>query len=64
MTHEEALNKILAHTCPVTIEENLRWFHLDLCHYQVIIKAQVMKLEKSNDPIRYEIISLEVVHND
>jgi len=53
MTHEEALNLILANACTYYSEENFREFNIELCCANFIVKAE------SIGDMKYKIISCE-----
>jgi hypothetical protein len=55
MTHTDALNKILAHSCPRDEERGVSTFHLDLCCNEVLVKARYL------GKYRYEILSVDLV---
>jgi hypothetical protein len=58
MTYADALNKILAHTCPMDTKDGIRTFHLDLCCHEVYVKARYIGDHLIH---KYEILSVELV---
>jgi hypothetical protein len=61
MTHEEALNMILANSCNRTSgEDGFRSFEFDLHCLKAKITARVISLD---DPITYDILTCELEVN-
>lgn len=58
MTHEEALNQILSHQCPVAVEEGeVKTFVFTICcGPSFSIKARKIEEDSGGNP-KYEIIS-------
>jgi hypothetical protein len=55
MNHADALNKILAHSCPRDTKDGISTFHLDLCCEEVYVKAIPL------GDYQYEILSVDLV---
>jgi hypothetical protein len=59
MTHTDALNKILAHSCPKSETNGVSLFHLDLCCNEVYVEARY--IGDHSERHDYEILSVELV---
>jgi hypothetical protein len=71
MTHADALNKILAHSCPRDKKDGILFYHLDLCCHEVYVKARYIgDRPRTSAGVgdyrihKYEILSVDLVDHE
>lgn len=61
ISHEEALNFLLANTCPMGHEDNLFFYELDLHCERVKVTAILREILSIDQDLEYDIVSIEKI---
>lgn len=71
MTHTDALNKILAHTCPTDEKDGILVYHLDLCCHAMLVRARYIgDRPRTSAGVgdhrihKYDILSVDLVEHE